>query len=225
MRKSIIFMSVILCFSFVNCKGQNRENVKTNSMKQIILEKPSAKLDVDVMTALQKRKSEREFTDKEISLQQLSDLLWAAKGINRPKEGKMTSPTAMNSQEVDVYVCMKDGTYIYNNKDHTLLLVSTEDVRKYTEQRTPNPPVVLLITADVSRYRNYDEKNPEKNDHIINMSIMDCGIVSQNISLYCAAAGLSTVPRAGMRAEEIAKALKFNDTRTVWINHPIGFAK
>lgn len=139
MKKSIIFISLILLLSYIDCKGQNREEIKTNNMKQIVLERASDKLDVDFMSALQNRKSEREFTDKEISLRQLSDLLWAAKGINRPKEGKMTSPTAMNSQEVDVYVCMKDGTYIYNNKDHTLLLVSTKDIRKYTEQRAPNP--------------------------------------------------------------------------------------
>lgn len=57
------------------------------------------------------------------------------------------------------------------------------------------------------------------------MGILNCGIVSQNISLYCAAAGLSTVSRASMQKEEIAKELGFNNTRKVWINHPIGFAK
>ena len=73
-----------------------------------------------LMEALNNRASERVFSAKELNMQELSDLLWAADGINRPESGKRTAPTAMNWQDMEIYVILKTGIYKYNPKDHLL---------------------------------------------------------------------------------------------------------
>ena len=84
----------------------------------IVLNKPTEVKGKTVMEAFANRASVREFSSEELSLQDISDLLWAANGINRPTEGKRTAPTAMNSQDVDIYVVMKQGSYLYDAKNH-----------------------------------------------------------------------------------------------------------
>ena len=102
---------------------------QAQDLKPIKLNQPNVKRGLPVMTALQKRQSTREYADKKLELQDLSDLLWAAAGINRPESGKRTSPTAMNKQEIDVYVCLQEGAYLYHPKANSLEPVTKEDLR------------------------------------------------------------------------------------------------
>src|ERR1039457_4099054 len=81
-----------------------------------------------LMDALAKRSTARAFDSIELSPQQLSSLLWAAFGINRP-DGKRTAPSARNFQETDIYVLLKSGAYVYNAKSNKLDLVVAEDIR------------------------------------------------------------------------------------------------
>jgi len=86
---------------------------QVQDLKTIKLNEPNKKRGLPVMEALSLRASVREWSDKEVSLQDLSDLLWAANGINRPESKKRTAASAMNAQDVDIYVFMKDGAYLY----------------------------------------------------------------------------------------------------------------
>ena len=91
--------------------------LQAQELKVINLNKPDKSRNVTLMQALDKRHSERAFANKQLTHQDLSDLLWAANGINRPSEGKRIAPSANNVQEVDVYVCMKMGV-IYTMPKH-----------------------------------------------------------------------------------------------------------
>lgn len=116
-----IILSVLLLSIIMGLQAQE--------LKVINLNKPDKSRNVTLMQALDKRHSERAFANKQLTHQDLSDLLWAANGINRPSEGKRIAPSANNVQEVDVYVCMKDGCYLYDAKAHQLQPVAKGDYR------------------------------------------------------------------------------------------------
>ncbi len=157
-----------------------------------------------VIEALWERKSTREFSPEKLTPQELADLLWAANGVNRPKEGKRTAPSAMNKQDVEVYVCFPDGCYRYDAPSHTLIQTSTVDARPLK-----TAPLCLVLVSDKD----------------FKYAAMDVGIVSQNISLYCAAFNLATVARGSMDAGELAKALNLPEGRVPYLNHPVGHIK
>ncbi|MDL2240677.1 nitroreductase family protein, partial [Bacteroidales bacterium OttesenSCG-928-K22] len=194
-----------------------------NLMAQTIeLPKPSATRNCDIVKALSERKSTREMVAEHVSLQDLSDILWAANGINRENEGKLTSPTARNSQDIEVYLCRPQGVYLYNNQKHILEMVSDVDLLNLLEiSRATGAKDMLLIVADMAKYNGYDPKGDNK--HFYEMGAVDAGIVSQNISLMCAAANIATVPRAMMVHKDIQKILEFGANKVIWLNHPIGY--
>jgi nitroreductase len=105
--------------------------------KTIKLNEPNKKRGLPVMEALSVRASVREWSDKDLSLQDLSDLLWAANGINRPENKKRTAASAQNAQDVDIYVFMKDGVFLYDAAQHALILVAAGDFREEIMMRRP----------------------------------------------------------------------------------------
>lgn len=188
--------------------------------KVIKLPKPNLNRAGTVMKALSERQSTREYASKALSLADLSDLLWAANGINRPESGKRTAPSALNKQDVDVYVVLPEGSYLYDAQSHQLTLVSEGDHRDAVaggQTFVKTAPVSLVLVSDVSRF----------GDAIQNQLVgaMDAGIVSQNISLFCANAKLATVPRGSMDAAQLKKVLKLKDSQIPMLNHPVGYFK
>ena len=144
-----------------------------------------------LMDALAKRSTARAFDSKELSPQQLSSLLWAAFGINRP-DGKRTAPSARNFQETDIYVLLKSGAYVYSAKSNKLDLVVAEDIRALggTQAFVKDAPVTLVFVADLSKMgkgSNEDKKNTAN---------IDVGYISQNAYLFCASEGLVTGARS-----------------------------
>lgn len=176
--------------------------------------------------AIAQRHSTREFDPKrEISGQQMSDLLWSAAGVNRPESGMRSNPTAMNTQEIDLYVFTADGVYLYNALANTLEKRADGDHRalvagnsKFTQDFVLDAPISVVMVADLGRF-----ETPSDFNHT--MAAIDAGIVSENICLYCSAAGLATVPRVTMDAEGIKKLLKLSDAHVPFINNPVGYAK
>jgi SagB-type dehydrogenase family enzyme len=173
-----------------------------------------------VMKAFADRYSERNFSEKKLSLQDLSDLLWAACGINRPEKGMITAPSALNKQDVDVYAIMEEGAYLYDPKAHELKPVAAGDFRPFIasgQDFALKAPVSLLVVSELSRLGNANDEGTRL------CGAIDGGIVSQNISLFCAGCGLATVPRGTMNKNELVKALKLNPTQLLVINHPVGY--
>ena len=190
-------------------------NMNAQEVKQ--LPQPDMQLSVTLTEALQKRRSDREYNaDRDITDQQLSQILWAACGVNRPDKKLLTFPTAINAQDIQVYVCRKDCVALYQPYDNTLKKVSGEDIRPLLAERQQNmksAPVFLLIVSDQEKFRHNAEV----------YGAMDAGYASQDICLMCAALGLKTVPRAMMNKEAVAKALGLGDKQILELNHPIGY--
>lgn len=199
----ILFFAAAFCGSIITCFKASAEIKGPDSLEIIKLLPPDKQRGESVMQAFAKRQSTREFDPKPLSLQDLSDLLWAANGINREESGKRTAPSAMNRQDVKVYVCFKEGSYLYNHKTHALDPVTGGDVRP------ADAPVCLVLVTDTDA----------------TWAAMDAGIVSQNISIFCAGVGLATYPRATMDQATLKNALKLDKSQTLMLCNPVGYFK
>ena len=174
------------------------------------------KLAMTLGDALQQRRSERQYSDKEISMQTLSTLLWAACGVSDAKTGKITAPSAINMQDVKVYVCAKNGVCLYNAKANTLTKVSDKDLREAIAGRqafAKKAPISLVLVSTKDTDRAPNDK----------FGAMDAGYVSQNIYLACTALGLKTVARATMDFDVLKRELNMSETSYLELNHPIGY--
>jgi SagB-type dehydrogenase family enzyme len=190
--------------------------------KTIVLNPPDTSRGLPVMKALSLRASEKEFDTTKLKLQDLSDLMWAANGINRPESGKRTAPSAMNAQDIDVYAVMQSGIYLYDAKKHVLDLVVSGDHRASVAGQQKNfakAPVFCLLVSDVSRFPN------GKDSLRMVWAAEDAGIVSQNIAVFCASVGLSTRPRASMDQAKLRELLKLKSTQYLVLNNPVAYRK
>lgn len=182
---------------------------------------PDKKGGSSMMETLWNRKSERTFTNKQLSDQDLSNLLWAACGINRTENGKRTNPTARNKQEVSVYAFFADRVCLYDHKTHSLKTVTKGDYRKLLAKGQDfvlKAPVTLLLVVNLNMYDKIEDSS-------FLMGAADAGIVSQNINLFCAAYGLSSVTRATMDNDAIEQLLGLVDNQFPLLNNPVGYSK
>ena len=155
MRKQLLAFGVgLLSAATLSVSAQDLSAIRLNS--------PSADRGKTIMATLHERHSDRVFDTKELSLQDLSDLLWAANGVNRPGEKKRTAPSAMNRQEIDLYVFNKDGVYKYDAFSNTLQPVASGDHRQLiagAQDFVLSAPVSLLMVADLSKLGGDDERS------------------------------------------------------------------
>ena len=187
------------------------------SQKVITLPAPDKSVSMSLYDALSQRASVRSFAKTKVSDQLLSQLLWAACGVNRP-DGRLTAPSAVNAQDVVVYVCRADGAYRYDSSAHSLVQVSKKDLRKAVAGRqdfAAEAPVSLVLVS-------YLERLPNQN---VLFGGIDTGYVSQNICLACTALGLATVPRATMDTEVLTAELGLDNIQVPMINNPVGYEK
>ena len=182
---------------------------------------PTKSAKMTLMESLQQRHSVRDFSDKAVSDADLSELLWAACGINRPDTKKITAPSAINAQDILVYVCTKDGAWLYVPDGNSLQKVSDKDLRTAVagrQEAVAVAPVSLVLVSDRTKFGDR-AKGAEV------MGAIDAGYVSQNICLACTALGLATVPRMTMDKETLAKELHLDENKTLLVNQPVGYEK
>jgi nitroreductase len=172
------------------------------------------------MQALKERKSMREFGSEELPPQVLSDLLWAAFGINR-LDGKRTAPTAMNVQDPLIYVAMKDGLYLYEPKGYVLQLVMAKDVRAECGEQEfhKNVPVDLIYVTNTKKFGGDDKTGN------MNLAWNHIGFISQNVYLYCDSEGLSTVVCGWVNYPKLEKTMGLPEGCKVILTQPVGFPK
>jgi SagB-type dehydrogenase family enzyme len=195
-------------------------SLKAQELKSVVLNPPDMKRGLTVMQALEKRSSASAFSSEKLKIQDLSDLLWAANGINRPDVNKRTAPSAMNAQDIDVYVFLEEGVYLYNASAHTLEPVVSGDQRLLAAGRQAEfakAAVILVMVSDISRFPGSEESNK------LSMAAMDAGLVSQNISIFCAGMGLITRPRATMDQVKIREILKLKESQHPLLNNPVSY--
>jgi SagB-type dehydrogenase family enzyme len=194
---------------------------QAQDQKPIELPAPNTSGGKPLMQVLGARSSSREFSPEKLPDQVLSDLLWAACGVNRSDSGKRTAPTAMNQQEIDVYVAMAEGLYLYDASKHVLQAVLGEDIRAATGRQdfVAVAPINLIYVADFSKMKRGDEE--QKNFY----SATDTGFISQNVYLFCASEGLVTVVRGAVDKEVLAEAMKLRPDQKVILAQTVGYPK
>lgn len=184
----------------------------------ILLPAPVIKGGKPLMEALRDRQTNRSFSEKELSPQLLSNLLWAAFGINRPESGRRTAPSAVNWQETDLYVARTDGLYLYDAQNNNLILKMKEDVRGESGKQdfVKIAPVVLIFVADYARMKG------DKKDFY---SAVDVGYISQNVYLFCASEDLATVVLGMVDKETLAKKIGLTADQHIILTQPVGYKK
>ena len=190
-------------------------------VKEIRLPTPQMDGGKPLMQALRDRHSSREFSTDELPLQVLSNLLWAGFGINRPDSGKRTAPSAVNWQNIDIYVALSKGLFLYNAKENVLKLVLAEDIRAATGTQAfvKDVPLNLVYVADFS-------KIPRQTEEIKSFySAAHTGFISQNVYLYCASEGLATVVRGLIDREAMAAVMKLRPEQKVMLAQSVGYPK
>ena len=182
------------------------------------LPKPRTDGGKPLLEALQERRSTRAFRPDPLPPEILGNLLWAAFGVNRP-DGHRTAPSAMNHQEIDVYVATADGVYVYDARAHALRKVHGRDVRAATGRQdfVATAPVNLVLVADWSRMsRVPEEKKPV-------WSAVSAGAIVQNVYLFCASEGHATVVRGTFDESELARALNLRPEQKIVVAQTVGW--
>jgi len=189
-------------------------------LSPIVLPAPRLEGGRPLMQVLQARQTVRDFKSNSIPLPMLSDLLWAGFGINRATNEHRTAPSAMNSQEIDIYVATAEGVYLYEAKAHQLQPVIPQDIRAKTGGGAfaPVAPVTLLFVAD---YARMPKAKPEQKPVY---SAMDAAFISQNVYLYCASERLGTVVHDLDRAP-LLKLLPLGPTQQIVLAQAVGWPK
>ncbi|HTR57956.1 MAG TPA: nitroreductase family protein [Casimicrobiaceae bacterium] len=185
-----------------------------------ILSPPQKAGGMTLMDALVKRRSTREFSERTLSAQVLSNLLWAAYGVNRPS-GDRTAPYWRHIMVIDVYAAMADGAWLYDPKQHALLPHLTEDIRAQTglQDFVASAPLNLVYVAHGERMR--DISPAERRLY----ASVDTGFIGQNVYLFCASAGLATVFRGAVDFVKLGKAMRLDDESFVTFAQTVGYPK
>ncbi len=170
--------------------------------------------------ALKERRSEREFRSEPLSLQMLSNLLWAAFGVTHA-DGRRTAPSAHTWQEIDIYVAMKSGLYLYDARTHTLRRVLVDDVRAATGEQAfvADSPLNLIYVADLARVDSKDRTEQRF------YTAIDAGFVAQNVYLFCASEGLATVVRGLIDRRALAERIQLRPNQRIIVAQTVGYAK
>ncbi len=207
MRKFFLY---VLLFTSVALFAQD--------LKPIILPSPQQDGGRPLMQVLKERRTSRDFAPDKLPPQVLSNLLWAAFGVNRP-DGHRTAPSAKNWQEIEIYVAMSDGLYIYNAKANRLEPILAKDVRAATGTQpfVADAPVNLVYVADMS-------KAGSGADGEMYMAA-DAGFISQNVYLFCASEKLATVVRGSVDRAALAKVMKLRPEQKIILAQTVGYPK
>jgi SagB-type dehydrogenase family enzyme len=205
---------ITLCSALLLCLG--------SAYAQEIIKLPAPKTEggMPLMQALKERRSGREFSSEKLPLTTLSNLLWAAWGINRP-DGHHTAPSARNAQEMDVYVAMSDGLFLYDPKQNHLQKILAEDVRAATGTNpyVKDAAVNLIYVADLAR------ANLKEPSAIEFYTGADTSFLAQNVYLFCASEGLSTVVRGSIDRTALAKIMKLRTDQKITLAQSVGYPK
>jgi len=189
-------------------------------MKPMPLPPPQMAGGKPVMEALKARQSAQAFSSEKLSPQVLSNLLWAASGINRP-DGKRTSPTASNKQELDIYAATADGLFLYEPKAHALLPVLKDDIRAQTGSQAylKEAAVVLIFVSDYARMNKGTEETM-----LINATA-GAALAAQNVYIFGASAGLAVRVRTNIDRPMLAKAMKLRPEQKITLNQAVSYPK
>jgi len=186
--------------------------------QDIKLPSPHKEGGMPLMEALNNRQSIRSFANQSLPVQTLSDLLWAAWGINRPDVSKRTAPSANNRQSIEIYCALPQGLYIYDAPDHSLKQVLSEDIRaatgtqEYVGSAALN--IVFVAKGDSAAYWNDAQKNA---------ACVNAAFIAQNVYLFCASDGLGCVVRGSFDGKKLQELMKLGSDKVVVLAQSVGY--
>ncbi|EIF30834.1 nitroreductase [Burkholderia sp. Ch1-1] len=186
----------------------------------IALPKPDLNTGVPLMTAFAQRASCRAFAPTALPPTLLGELLWAADGINRPATGGRTAPSPHSFNEIDIYAALPNGVYRYDPPNHQLVLKHAIDARGQTgyQDFVGEAPLDLVYVVRTSRILEMPAQQRER------FSAVTAGAIAQNVSLYCASAGLASVIRGWINPRLLANALSLNEDELPILTQTVGFS-
>ena len=210
MRKRIS-VSVIVAFLITG-------SLPARDAETVQLPEPQRTGGMPLFEALDNRQSIRSFSPQQLSSQDLSNLMWSAFGVNR-EDGRRTAPSARNWQEIDIYLIMKGGWYLYDHQEHILIKKGDEDLRKYagTQDFVATAPLNLIFASDHDRMTGANEENRAF------YSATDVGFISQNVYLFCASEGLATVVRGLVDRDRLREVLNLRSSQHVILGQTVGY--
>jgi len=190
-----------------------------DAAKPVALLPPRLDWGPPLMTALRERRSSRSFSPEPLDLRLLSDLLWAATGVNRAETGQRTAPTARDRRDLDVYAATAGGLYRYDPEGHALVPVVAGDLRAAAgiQEFAATAPLDLIYVSDLAK--NAGEAAEDK----ATFAGAHAGFVSQNVYLFCASAGLATVVRAYIDKPALAAAMRLRPDQMIVLAQTVGF--
>ncbi|MEI8115268.1 MAG: SagB/ThcOx family dehydrogenase [Bacteroidia bacterium] len=210
MKRYLTLLFLILLCAPVICQPKTKQ-----------LLPPVRKGGMPLMEALDKRCSTRDFTDRDLPEQTLSNLLWAAFGINREESDKHTAPSSNNNQEIDIYVVTAHGAYKYVPKGHLIEIISDEDFRAICGEQAyvATAAINLVYVSDLSRT---DQKDLNAEPLA---SYSNVGFIAQNVYLFCASEGLGAVIRGWINKEALQEKLQLKPNQKIILSQSVGFPK
>jgi len=210
----LIMLVGLLMLALCPSRGLGQE------LQPIRLPPPQTEIGHPLMQALKNRSSAREFSPDPLPAQVLSNLLWAAFGINRPDSGKRTAPSARNWQETDIYVATAGGLYVYDAKVHQLNPILRDDVRAQTgtQAYVKDAPLDLVYVADFAK------TGGESADRDLYVGA-DTGFIAQNVYLFCASEGLSVVVRGSVDRAALSKVMRLRPDQKITLAQTVGYPR
>jgi len=207
--------AALISSAFVAAAG-----AKAAELSPIDLPAPAKQGGKPLMDALMLRRSIREYANRPLPAQVLSDLLWGAFGINRPS-GDRTAPYWRHIMVIDIYAAMADGVWLYDPQAHRLLPHMPGDIRAETGMQdfVGTAPLNLVYVAHGERM-----KDVSLEDRRLYASV-DTGFIGQNVYLYCAAEGLATVFRAAVDTQKLARTMNLGDGQFVTFAQSVGYPR
>lgn len=188
----------------------------------IVLPQPRMSGGQPLLDVLHNRKSTREFASQQLSLDLISDLLWAADGYNRPETKHRTAPTAHDRQEIDIYAALETGLYLYDGEANLLHLITSQDLRTATGEQdfVATAPLDLIYVADLARMQDAADRTEQRF-----YSAIDTGFIAQNVYLFCASEGLATVVRGLVPRTRLAPLMRLRPSQRIIVAQSVGFPR
>ena len=192
------------------------------SAQDIVLPSPARDGGMPLMQALKERHSTRTFTKDNLTLQQLSDLLWSGWGFNREADKKRTAPSSRNIQEIDIYVALAEGLFLYDAENNKLRQIHNRDIRKLTgtQDFVADAPVNLVFVADMAK-RDKKEGDEIKDSDLLS-SWANTGFIAQNIYLSCASQNLGCVIRGLIPRDQLAPGMELRPNQVIILAQSVG---
>ena len=210
--------------------AQDVETSSSPAQEAIMLVKPEADGGKSVLAALKERMTNRNVSAEKLPAQMLSNLLWAAFGVNR-EEGALrgrtgrTAASASNSQEIDLYVALPEGVYLYEAIPHRLSPVVSGDFRARSGRRAAaTAPVNIFYVVDIAKYSKAPFQEPGLKDPEVQKSyyFVATGLIAGNVYLFAASQGLAAWFH-NCDKENTAKMLKLRPDQHVLFAQTVGY--